>query len=137
MQNGRYNPLWDDQWKAYNKSNYLQITNNFDVDWTIWHTLRLVGRFNFTKQTTQSDRFRSPFLTEFIGTDDDEKGSYTKGNDNNFTMGGDLNLTYSHTVNEKHIFFYNIGTSFQTGNSDGYSFSAYGFPNETDFLYFA
>lgn len=134
---GVYNPLWDDQWKAYDKTNYTEITNNFDMDYTILPALRLVGRFNFTKNMTQSDNFKSPFLTEFNSADEDEKGSYTKGNSNYFTMGGDLNLTYSHVVKEKHIFFYNIGTSFQTSENNDYSFTAYGFPNETDFLYFA
>lgn len=136
-ESGHYNPLWDDQWKVYDKTNYTEITNNFDVDWTIRPALRLVGRFNFTKNTTQTDSFLSPYLTEFNSSEEDEKGSYTEGNSNYFTMGGDLNLSYSHVIKEKHILFYNIGTSFQTSNSDDYSFAAYGFPNETDFLYFA
>lgn len=134
---GYYNPLWDDQWKAYDRSNYMEVTNNFNVDWTILPALRLVGRFNFTKNNSQSDKFLSPFLTLFNTSTKDETGSYTKGSENTFTMGGDLNLSYSHTIAEKHIFFYNIGTSFQTSNDDNYSFTAYGFPNETDFLYFA
>ena len=134
---GIYNPLWDDQWKAYNKSNYTQITDNFDLDWTILSGLRLVGRFNFTKITTNSDSFYSPYLTEFNNSDNDEKGSYTKGQDKSFTMGGDLNLSYSHAIADKHIFFYNVGTSMQMSNDDDYSFTAYGFPDETDFLYFA
>lgn len=134
---GIYNPLWDDQWKTYDKTNYTEITNNLDMDWSILPALRLVGRFNFTKNTTQSDTFKSPFLTEFNTDEEDERGSYTKGNSNSFVMGGDLNLSYSHAVKDKHIFFYNIGTSFQTSNDEDYSFSAYGFPNETDFLYFA
>lgn len=134
---GKYNPLWDDQWKAYDKSNYTEITNNFDIDYTILPALRLVGRFNFTKNISLSDSFRSPYLTEFSNAEEDEKGRYSKGNTNRFTMGGDLNLSYSHALKDKHIFFYNIGTSFQTSNYDSYGFSAYGFPNETDFLYFA
>lgn len=134
---GFYNPLWDDQWKAYDRSNYTEITNNFNIDWTILPALRLVGRFNFTKNDSQSDNFRSPFLTAFIGQSKDDTGSYTKGSSKSFTMGGDLNLSYSHSIAEKHIFFYNIGTSFQTSNNEDYSFTAYGFPNETDFLYFA
>ena len=134
---GQYNPLWDDQWKAYDKSNYTEITDNFDLDWTILRGLRLVGRFNFTKNTTNSDTFHSPYLTEFNNSDNDEKGSYTKGQDKSFTMGGDLNISYSHAIADKHIFFYNVGTSMQMSNYDGYAFSAYGFPDETDFLYFA
>lgn len=134
---GIYNPLWNDQWKTYDKTNYTEITNNVDVDWTILPALRLVGRFNLTKNNTQSDVFKSPFLTEFDTSDEDEKGSYMKSNSNSFTMGGDLNLSYSHVTKEKHIFFYNLGTSFQTSNDENYAFSAYGFPNETDFLYFA
>ena len=137
ISDGYYNPLWDDQWKAYNKSNYTEITNNFNVDWTILPALRLVGRFNFTKNNAQSDEFESPFLTTFLNMSKDETGSYTKGSDNTFTMGGDLNLSYSHTIADRHIFFYDVGTSFQTSNNDSYSFTAYGFPNETDFLYFA
>ncbi len=137
VRDGMYNPLWDDQWLAYNKTNYTQLTDNLDVDWTILPQLRLVGRFNFTKLNTQTDAFRSPYLLEFQNADNDEKGSYSKGNSNSFQMGGDLNLSYSHTIADKHIFFYNVGTSFQTTNDDSYDFSAYGFPNETDFLYFA
>ena len=132
-----YNPLWDDQWKAYDRQNYTEITNNFNVDWTILPALRLVGRFNFTKNTTAQDAFRSPYLTDFEGLDNDEKGSYEKGYDESFTMGGDLNLTYSNTVKDKHIFFYNVGTSFQTSKSEGFSFTAYGFPDDVDFLFFA
>lgn len=137
VRSGIYNPLWDDQWKAYDKSNYTEITDNFDLDWTILQGMRLVGRFNFTKTTTNSESFRSPYLTEFNNSDKDEKGSYTKGLDKNFTMGGDLNLSYSHAIADKHIFFYNVGTSMQMSNYDDYSFTAYGFPDETDFLYFA
>lgn len=132
-----YNPLWDDQWKAYNKTNYTEITDNFNVDWTIYKTLRLVGRFNFTKNNSQSTSFRSPSLTEFYNAENKEKGSMTKGEDNTFTMGGDLNLTYSHTISNDHLLFYNIGTSFQTSSNDGYAFSAYGFPDDTDYLEFA
>lgn len=137
VRSGIYNPLWDDQWKTYNRSDYTEITDNFDLDWTILSGLRLVGRFNFTKNTTNSDAFKSPYLTEYTNTDVNEKGSYTKGQDKNFTMGGDLNLSYSHAIADKHIFFYNVGTSMQMSNYDSYSFSAYGFPDETDFLYFA
>ena len=126
MRSGIYNPLWDDQWKAYDKSNYTEITDNFDLDWTILQGMRLVGRFNFTKTTTNSESFRSPYLTEFNNSDKDEKGSYTKGLDKNFTMGGDLNLSYSHAIADKHIFFYNVGTSMQMSNYDDYSFTAYG-----------
>lgn len=132
-----YNPLWDDQWKAYNKNNYTEITDNFNVDWTIYKTLRLVGRFNFTKNTSQATSFRSPSLTEFLNAENKEKGSLSKSTDNSFVMGGDLNLTFSHTISNDHILFYNIGTSFQTSTSDGYAFSAYGFPDDTDYLEFA
>lgn len=133
----RYNPLWDDQWKAYNKANYTEITNNLQADWTIIPALRLVGRFNFTKHNEESDAFRSPKLTQFIKTDEDQKGTYDKGASKDFSLGGDLNLTYSHVVNKDHIFFYNAGASFQTSNYDSYAFTAYGFPDDADFLYFA
>ena len=132
-----YNPLWDDQWKAYDRQHYTEITNNLNIDWTILPALRLVGRFNFTKNTTGSDAFRSPYLTDFENVENDEKGSYTKGYDESFSLGGDLNLTYSHEVKGKHIFFYNIGTSFQTSQDESFSFTAYGFPDDVDFLYFA
>lgn len=132
-----YNPLWDEQWKTYNKTGYLQITNNFNIEWTILPAMRLTGRYNFTKNTTTSDAFYSPNLTRFLYTTNDEKGSYTKSQNERFSMGGDLNLTYSHVLNDKHIFFYNVGTSFQMSENESYAFTAVGFPDEADFLYFA
>jgi len=56
-----YNPLWDFNQKSFDRSNDLNINNNFNVEYQPLAGLRLTGRFGFTAARGTSETFKSPF----------------------------------------------------------------------------
>lgn len=99
-----WNPLWDLQQKSFKKSGSNSMTNNFQMDWRVYRSLRLRGNFSYTLNKTESEQFLSPNETSEVSKDPLKRGSYSGSNATASNYNGRINLTFgevfkSHTVN--------------------------------------
>ncbi len=99
-----WNPLWDQQQNSFNESGSNSITDNLQMDWRVWRSLRLRGNFSYTMDKNETERFISPNETSEVDKDVLKRGSYNSSNSTSSKYNGRVNLTYGevfkvHTVN--------------------------------------
>lgn len=125
-----YNPEWDRQIGTFRLSNYLDITNNFNAEYRVTQNLKIVGRFNVSKQINESDTFLPPSHSTFLlGTSGTAyRGSYTYAPGKSLSVNGDINLSWSSVIKEKSLIFINLGSTISEANSESLGFTANGFP---------
>lgn len=117
------NPLYDAFLPSKNSSEYLDVTNNFSVEWHILPELFVRGQFSFSKENNRSDRYISADNTMFdnyVGDDYKRRGRYTMGNGTNQKYDGMFTLNYSKTFKEKHQIFGGLGATFNESKSESY-----------------
>jgi TonB-linked SusC/RagA family outer membrane protein len=129
-----YNPAYNSTLDSKNFTKYTDITNNFNVDWSLTRSLRMRGRFSITKQLNSSDLFlpadHTFFTTsEFTGTGVYRKGRYTKGNGDLTNYSGNLLLNYVKKI-DKHYISFNGGWDISSAQTNLVSYTVEGFPNE-------
>ena len=126
------NPIWNSTINTVNLTKYTDITNNFYIEWNPLTNLKLTGRLGLTKKTTSADDFRPASHTDFVnyaGDDIYRKGSYMKSEGDNFSIYGDLGVSYSVQL-DKHLIFANGQLSFTNSTYDTAVMRAEGFPND-------
>lgn len=62
------NPLYNASLGSFDKNNYLELTDNFSVDWNILPELNLRGQLGITKNDSESNFFRSPDDTYYTNS---------------------------------------------------------------------
>ena len=73
------NPVYEAQVGNIDESKYVDITNNFGMDWNITSELRWKNSFSYTYINTKTDQFTSPDSQQFIvesGLPDEDAGFY-------------------------------------------------------------
>ena len=126
-----FNPMWDASIGTFSKNSYIDITDNFTFEWRILDNLKLTGRLNMTKQTSQGDLFRPPSHSSFLSYTSvsiNTRGSYTQTHGKSFSINSDANMTYSTLLGEKHMIFVNLGGSLSSSDRESVSFLASGYP---------
>jgi TonB-linked SusC/RagA family outer membrane protein len=98
-----YNPLYDLHNNNVNKSTSQGFTNNFEIEWRLLNELRARARVGINRLTMRDEIFRSPFNSEFAGTDPLRQGTYFESNDHQMNYDGDLTLTYGKLLAQKHM----------------------------------
>lgn len=129
--NDRANPLIDSQLpnKSFNK--YLEIRDNFTMDWRINDHFRVNGRMAITKKVGSTENYRSPYSTDFEReTDPNKRGSYTIANDSELSLDGNITASYNNTFKDKWIVSVGVGSNITTSNLTGDGFTATGFLND-------
>lgn len=125
-----YNPLINATLPNKSTTKYTSIQDNFNIDWRIIQSLRLQGRFSYTKQVNKEEDYRSPFATEFATVAEKEKkGSYRGLNTTEHKMDGNFTLSYFKAAND-HVVNFGIGTNFTENRLKGEGFMATGFLND-------
>lgn len=99
-----WNPLWDMQQKSFKESGISSITNNFQMEWRVYRSLRLRGSFSYSLNKTDAETFISPNETSEMEKDVLKRGSYSNTNTTSSNYNGRVNLTWgevfkAHTVN--------------------------------------
>jgi len=97
-----FSPLYDQSNLNINRQESTGFTNNFEMEWRILETLRARGRFGIRSIRTHEEIFRSPFNTQFDGTDVLERGRYDEANGKNLNYDGDFSLTFGKIFAKKH-----------------------------------
>lgn len=128
------NPLYDASLNSFNKSNYLEFINNFSVEWLITEGLRLRGKIGISTRNNTSDVFLPAEHSSFNGYTSTEtvlrKGNYTYGTGSSTLLSGDLTLSYTKTLADKHQIYVGANYSISEQKTDSKSFRAEGYSNE-------
>ena len=132
--NGTYNPIYNSTLNSKNQSKYTLITENFYAEWNILPTLKLTGRFGFTKQSSSSDVFVPASNTRYASILPSspqylERGQYDQSHGSARTIQADFGVNYSLTKG-KHLMFANATYSVETSKNETQSFTAIGFPSD-------
>ena len=98
------NPIWDMQQRSYDRSNQLNFTNNFQVEYRPLDELRIRAKWGITVGRTTAETFMSPEMSSFLTTEQEQRGSYDETNTKSSSYDGSLDISYGktfgdHTVN--------------------------------------
>ncbi len=122
-----YSPLYDQHNLNINKQESHGFTNNFEMEWRMTSSLRARGRFGIRSTMKNSEIFRSPFNTEFVGIDVLERGRYDETNGKNVNYDGDFSLTYGKLFAEKHMLNAVVGGRLEQASGRQSAFQVRGF----------
>ena len=127
------NPLFEAHVGNFSKAAYLQVLDNFSVDYHITPAFRLQAQMNLTDTKGTSDAFVSPLSNSFFYGPTSEiqnRGSYTYATNNNLSYDGQLKLIFNKQLGDHSLNF--LAFSEITNNTeDDKSFTARGFSNAT------
>lgn len=113
-------------------SSILTITNNTNVEWTVWDNLRLTGSLGWTSNSPESDAFYPADHTRFASSSMSffqNLGSYSRLTGNNTSINGRLNLSYRLLLG-RHTILANLGGSLQKTTSKSVDINVFGIPND-------
>lgn len=127
------NPIWNSTINTKYLSEYTDITNNFQAEWQILPSLKLIGRMGYTRKLLSADTFKPANHTDFVNYTSEEdlyrKGFYQKDNGKNTLLNGDLGFNYSVSFG-KNILFANGQWNISETSYDLSYMQAEGFPND-------
>lgn len=136
-----YNPMVNARTNYLNQDKYLDLTNNFYIDWTIYKSLRAVGRVSLTKKTAKTDLFypsnyatldpSSPYNFRNVQPDAADnaylkRGLYQKSEEDLWMVSSDITLNYSKEWG-KHLLFANTQYNISQNNTETSSYEGQGF----------
>lgn len=135
------NPIWNSTINTKYVSEYTDITNNFQAEWNVLPTLKVVGRLGLTHKASSDDRFKPGSHTDFVNYTSDEnllrKGYYYKGNGTTNLLNADIGANYMLTSGLNAIYF-NGQLNLANTSYDYAYMEAEGFPNDNmDHIIFA
>jgi TonB-linked SusC/RagA family outer membrane protein len=127
------NPIWNSTINTKYLSEYTDITNNFQAEWQVLPSLKLIGRLGYTRKLLSADTFKPANHTDFVNYTSEEdlyrKGFYQKDNGKNTLLNGDLGVNYSVNFG-KNILFVNGQWNISETSYDLSYMQAEGFPND-------
>jgi len=121
-----YNPLWDYEQNNINGGNSLAVNNNFNVEYLPIKKLRLTARIGFTVTKDKNETFRSPFNTQFTGTEELKRGSYSRSDANTTSLDANFNANYGDVIG-KHTYNFVGGAQITQNDNKSASYSAIGY----------
>lgn len=123
------NPIWDLQQRSYDKSNQLNFTNNFQIEYRPIDELRIRAKFGLVVGRVNAEAFSSPEMSEFLNTDEMERGRYKESSTRSSSYDGSLDISYGRTFGD-HTVNAIAGMQISQNNSDLSSFSAIGYMSD-------
>lgn len=124
------NPLKEALVGNFNKNEYVDVTDNFSIDWTILEGLRLRGQFSYTLNTSKSNNFLSPNSYVAYPFDSqvpkEERGRYNYSDNRAERYDGNVILTYMKGIG-KHFLNFSGGININENKSQTFGFTAAGF----------
>lgn len=127
-----YNPMFNATLNTKDQSSYTDYTNNTYLEWNIKTGMKLVGRVGLTNTINNAEVFLPGSHLDFINAAEDDfflRGSYSQTNGKTLTVSADLNFNYSHSW-DRHVLYLNAGATISSSESESYTHSAVGFPND-------
>ena len=127
-----YNPMFNATLNTKDQTSYTDYTNNTYLEWNIKTGMKLVGRVGLTNTISNAEVFLPGSHLDFINAAEDDfflRGSYSQTNGKTLTISADLNFNYSHSW-DRHVLYFNAGATISSSESESYTHSAVGFPND-------
>ncbi len=129
------NPLYNTTINTKDFTEYMQLINNFYIEWTPVERLKFTGRVGLVKKDNGAEIFHPASHTDFAGWESDttlvnRRGRYTYGDGKDLTVSSDILANYSFMAGKNHMFFANAGWSINSAGSEYVTFAAEGFPND-------
>ena len=131
--NFEVNPLYNASLNTKLTSKYLDVTNNFSVEWMIVMGWKVTGRFGITEKRVRADEFYPANHLKFrsySGEDLFRKGSYQMNEGEEKRMSGDVNMQFSQQFGDKHYVFANAGFTLSEAYYEELIYKAEGFPHD-------
>ncbi|MBL1409450.1 SusC/RagA family TonB-linked outer membrane protein [Sphingobacterium faecale] len=122
------NPLFDAMSTQYDRSKTIEVQNNFNANYDIVNYLRLTAGLQITRGVVESEKFRSPGMSDFFNTPLLRKGKYTENGNNTFSYQGNMMLTFYKTFAQKHNINANWRNTVSENRGQSYGTIAEGFP---------
>lgn len=133
------NPLYRALLGGFDKSNYLELTNNFAVDWNILPELTLRGQFGITRHDAEYDYFRTaddPYyeredVKDLYSSGDGfaRRGYYRYTNGKTLSYNADVTLSYNKVFQEVHSLYVGANWSMRQSNYDDFTNAYEGITN--------
>lgn len=136
------NPIYDATLNTKNFSEYTNITNNFNIEWTPIRDLRFVGSLSVIKQQNNAELFLPAEHSTFLKISDTDNDFFRKGY-YRITPGKEMSYEASVIANYNRMFGKNLlyasaGWNAAQAGSEFFSTQAVGFPNvQMDNIFFA
>lgn len=127
-----YNPLYNATLGTKNFSNYTDITNNFQTEWSLTKAFKVIGRFGYTQKQTKREDFYPANHTryaEYAEEDFFKRGDYSITDGRDGSIKTDITLNYSKMLG-KHLFYFNGGWNMYETSSETHGLQAQGFLND-------
>ena len=124
-----YNPIWDMNQNSFNENSQLSLTQNFNVEYEPINRLRLQGNLSFTTSRAKTERFVSPYASQFDKQPDEKKGSYNQSNTSRTSYTARFTANYGGIVG-KHSYNLVGGASLQDSKNDMSAFAAAGYTTD-------
>lgn len=138
--NSYYNPLYDASLGTKNFADYTDIMNNFQTEWSLTPSFKVIGRLGYTqKEDTREDFYPANHTryAEYAEEDFFRRGDYTITDGKDVSIKTDVTLNYSKQLG-KHLFFLNAGWNLYETNRQLHGMTAQGFLNDrVDYINFA
>jgi TonB-linked SusC/RagA family outer membrane protein len=129
----QFSPIYDAVYlNNRNEKSYLNLTNNFSIDWSLTSALKLKASISVSKQYDNTEIFKSPESMKFRDYKDDDlylRGSYSIDHKKSTTIDANAVLSYFKQV-EKHLINIVIGSNILETDFDSEGYTAVGFMND-------
>ena len=135
-----WNPVYEATVGNRDESEYLDVTNNFSLEWSIVQGLRLRANFSYGEKKEQVETFISPESLQYesyelsSGEGLLNKGEGYHGTSNTYSMDFNSVLTYYLGVG-KHFINTALGVNLTESGSRSVNFDVRGYPSKDDGLY--
>lgn len=133
------NPLYNSTLNTKDESSYLNLINNFYLEWRIDPTLRATTRIGIDVKRNDADKYLPSDHTSFesfnYGDDLLRKGSYRVNNGQSSRLSGDFNLLFNKKIN-KSTYFANVGFNVNESKFKEIIHNVEGFPSGRDNIIF-
>lgn len=127
-----YNPLYNATLGTKNFSEYLDITNNFQTEWSLTDAFKIIGRLGYTqKRSTREDFYPANHTryAEYAPEDFFRRGDYNITDGNDGSIKADVTFNYSKMLG-KHLFYFNGGWNLYETTNETHGLQAQGFLND-------
>lgn len=138
--NFEQNPLYNAQLNTVLRSKYIDVTNNFELQWFVFNGLKATARFGLTEQRNRKDEFYPANHLKFANYAEEDmfrKGSYDLEQGENHTLSGKLDVQYNRNFLSVHDIYVNAGFDLSSKQNSTNLQRAEGFPSDkmTDIIF--
>lgn len=127
------NPLYNSTLNVKDYSEYLQVNDNFSLEWQIASSLKLRSNFSLQSQRQEFDLFKPADHTDFLNYSEADflrKGSYTASNGKSSLYEFSTYLDFNRTFGGKHLVYATAGVNLSDQTANSSTIVVEGFPSQ-------